>query len=82
MINIEKQDTLANTFNNCKDENFQFIITATKKYPDSTEIICNLLGVNPKDEINPPYYTATFEEVIKRVYKWSHDFNDFLFFIG
>ncbi len=81
MINIEKQDTLANTFNNCKDENFQFIITATKKYPDSTEIICNLLGVNPKDEINPPYYTATFEEVIKRVYKWSHDFNDFLFLL-
>lgn len=81
MINIEKQDTLANTFNNCKDENFQFIITATKKYPDSTEIICNLLGVNPKNEINPPYYTATFEDIIKRVYKWSHDFNDFLFLL-
>ena len=81
MINIEKQDTLANTFNNCKDENFQFIITATKKYPDSTEIICNLLGVNPKNEINPPFYTATFEDVIKRVYKWSHDFNDFLFLL-
>lgn len=81
MINIEKQDTLANTFNNCKDESFQFIITATKKYPDSTEIICNLLGVNPKNEINPPYFTATFEEVIKRVYKWSHDFNDFLFLL-
>lgn len=81
MINIEKQDTLANTFNNCKDESFQFIITATKKYPDSTEIICNLLGVIPKNEINPPYYTATFEDVIKRVYKWSHDFNDFLFLL-
>jgi len=81
MINIEKQDTLANTFNNCKDENFQFIITSTKKYPDSTEIICNHLGVNLKNEINPPYYTATFEDVIKRVYKWSHDFNDFLFLL-
>jgi len=81
MINIEKQDTLSNTFNNCKDESFQFIITATKKYPDSTEIICNLLGVNPKNEINPPYYTATFEEVIKRDYKLSHDFNDFLFLL-
>jgi RecQ family ATP-dependent DNA helicase len=81
MLNIEKQDTLANTFNNCNDEYFQFIITATKKYPDSTEIICNLLEVNPKDEINPPYYTATFEEVVKRAYKWSHDFNDFLFLL-
>lgn len=81
MIDIEKQDTLANTFNNCKEETFQFIITATKKYPDSTEIICKLLGVNPKDEINPPYYTATFEEVVKRAYTWSHDFNDFLFLL-
>jgi ATP-dependent DNA helicase RecQ len=81
MIDIEKQDTLANTFNNCKEENFQFIITATKKYPDSTEIICKLLGVNPEDEINPPYYTATFEEVVKRAYTWSHDFNDFLFLL-
>lgn len=81
MIDIEKQDTLANTFNNCKEETFQFIITATKKYPDSTEIICKLLGVNPKDEINPPYYTATFEEVVKKAYTWSHDFNDFLFLL-
>lgn len=81
MIDIEMQDTLINTFNNCKEETFQFIITATKKYPDSTEIICKLLGVNPKDEINPPYYTATFEEVVKRAYTWSHDFNDFLFLL-
>lgn len=81
MIDIEKQDTLANTFSNCKEESFQFIITATKKYPDPTEIICKLLGVNPKNEINPPYYTATFEEVVKRAYTWSHDFNDFLFLL-
>jgi RecQ family ATP-dependent DNA helicase len=81
MIDIEKQDTLANTFNNCKEETFQFIITATKLYPDSSEFICKLLGVNPKDEINPPYYTATFEEVVKRAYTWSHDFNDFLFLL-
>lgn len=81
MINIEKQDTLANTFNNCKEENFQFTITATKKYPDSTKIICKLLEVNPQSEINPPYYTATFEEVVKRAYTWSHDFNDFLFLL-
>ena len=81
MIDIEKQETLADTFNNCKDETFQFIITATKKYPDSTEIICKLLGVSPKNEINPPYYTATFEEVVKRAYTWSHDFNDFLFLL-
>lgn len=81
MIDIEKQDTLANAFNNCKDENFQFIITATKKYPDSTEIICNLLGVKPKDPINPPAFTKTFAEVVKSAYDWSHDFNDFLFIL-
>ena len=80
-IYIENQDTLANTFGSCKDESFQFIITATKKYPDSTEIICNLLEVNPQDEINPPHFTATFESVIKKAYKWSHDFNDFLFLL-
>ena len=81
MINIEKQETLASTFDNCKKSDFQFIITATKKYPDSTEIICKLLKVNPKDEINPPYYRATFEDVVKKAYTWSHDFHDFLFIL-
>lgn len=81
MIDIEKQDTLINTFNNCKDETFQFIITATKKYPDSTEIICNLLGVKPKAPINPPAFMKTFEDVVKSAYDWSHDFNDFLFIL-
>lgn len=81
MIDIEKQDTLINTFNNCKEETFQFIITATKKYPDSTEIICNLLGVKPKAPINPPAFMKTFEEVVKSAYDWSHDFNDFLFIL-
>ena len=81
MIYIENQDTLANTFNNCADESFQFIITSTKKHPDSTEIICNLLEINPNDEINPPNYTVTFEEAVKKAYKWSHDFNDFLFLL-
>ncbi|MBK6836137.1 MAG: hypothetical protein IPG89_18450 [Bacteroidetes bacterium] len=81
MIDIEKQGTLANTFNNCKEENFQFIITATKKYLDSTEIICNLLGVKPKVPINPPAFMKTFEEVVKSAYDWSHDFNDFLFIL-
>lgn len=81
MVNIEKQDTLANTFDSCKKETFQFIVTAQKKYPDSTEIICKLLGVNPKAEINPPYFTKTFQEVVKSAYKYSHDFNDFLFLL-
>ena len=81
MIDIEKQDTLINTFNNCKEETFQFIITATKKYPDSTEIICNLLGVEPKAPINPPAFMKTFEDVVKSAYDWSHDFNDFLFIL-
>lgn len=81
MIDIEKQDTLINTFNNCKEETFQFIITSTKKYPDSTEIICNLLGVKPKAPINPPAFMKTFEDVVKSAYDWSHDFNDFLFIL-
>ena len=81
MVNIEKQDTLANTFDNCKKETFQFIVTAQKKYPDSTEIICKLLGVNPIAEINPPYFIKTFQEVVKSAYTYSHDFNDFLFLL-
>lgn len=81
MIDIEKQDTLINTFNTCKEENFQFKITATKKYPDSTEIICNLLGVQPKSPINPPSFMKTFKDVVKSAYDWSHDFNDFLFLL-
>jgi len=81
MINIEKQGTLVDTFNNCDKETFQFIITAQKKYPDSTEIICKLLGVNPEAEINPPYYTKKFKEVVKSAYMYSHDFNDFLFLL-
>lgn len=81
MIDIEKQDTLANTFNNCEEETFPFIITETKKHPDSTEIICNLLGVKPTAPISPPAFMKTFEEVIKQAYKLSHDFNDFLFLL-
>lgn len=81
IVNIEHQDTLANTFDNCVNDTFQFIITATKKYADPTEIICKILDVNPKHEVNPPYQTATFEEAVKRYYKWSHDFNDFLFLL-
>lgn len=80
-IDIERQDTLVNTFNNCKEESFQFVITETKKYPDSTEIICKLLGVKPKAPINPPAFMKTFEEVVKSAYDWSHDFNDFLFLL-
>jgi RecQ family ATP-dependent DNA helicase len=79
MVDIENQDTLSNTFNNCKNETFQFIVTAKKKYPDSIEIICKLLGVNPSAEIRPPYFTKTFQELVKSAFTYSHDFNDFLF---
>jgi RecQ family ATP-dependent DNA helicase len=81
IVNIEKQDTLTNTFDNCMKETFQFIVTAQKKYPDSTEIICKLLGVNPTSEINPPHFTKTFQEAVKSAYTYSHDFNDFLFLL-
>jgi ATP-dependent DNA helicase RecQ len=81
IVNLEKQDTLANTFSNCKKKTFQFIITAQKKYPDSTEIICKLLKVKPNHEINPPYFRKTFKEVVRSAYTYSHDFNDFLFLL-
>jgi len=81
MANIDKQDTLADTFNNCQEKDFKFIITSIKKHPDPTKTICKLLSVNPKDKINPPYYTVTFEEAIKKAYMWSHGFNDFLFLL-
>lgn len=79
IVNIEKQDTLENTFDSCEDEYIQFILAATKKYPDSTEITCKLLEVDPK--LNHPYYNNKIEEVVKRAYKWSHDFIDFLFLL-
>jgi len=81
IINIEKQDTLANTFNDCKKETFQFTITAQKKYPDSTEIICKLLGVEANKKIHPPFFNKTFREVIRNTYTYSHDFDDFLFLL-
>lgn len=81
IVEIEKQDTLANTFNKCKNDNFQFTVTATKKYPDSTNKICQLLEVNPDGQINPPNFTKTFKEVVKSAYDYSHDFNDFLFLL-
>lgn len=77
MINIEKQDTLVNAFDNCPDEVFSFMITSQKKYPDATDKICQLLGVNPKDLA----FTKTYSEVVKSAYDYSHDFNDFLFLL-
>jgi len=81
IVDIEKQDTLANTFGKCISDKFEFTLTATKNYPDSTNRICQLLDVNPDDEINPPHFTKTFKEVVKTAYNYSNDFNDFLFLL-
>lgn len=79
MIYIENQDTLENTFNSCQEDTFHFIITADKKYQNPTIIICELLGVDPDDPINPPGFTRTYRSVISSSYQYSHDFMDFLF---
>jgi ATP-dependent DNA helicase RecQ len=78
IVDIENQDTLANTFENCKDDTFQFIITATKKYPDPIETICKILGVDPNG--CPPYPKKTNKECVNNAYKYSHShgFIDFL----
>jgi ATP-dependent DNA helicase RecQ len=76
VVYIENQDTLANTFENSRQETFEFIITATKIYTDPTTTICMILEVNP-DAI-PPYSTRTNQQLINSAYRYSHDFNDFL----
>ena len=78
IVNIEKQDTLANTFDSCQNESFPFTITAEKIYPDSTGIICKLLGVVPTDQINPPFYTKTYQELVRNAFDFSTNFYDFL----
>lgn len=79
MVDIEKQDTLANTFEKCKGKNFQFILTAEKKYPDAGSKICELLQVNP--EQIPPYSSKKNIVLVRNAFKYSHGFNDFLFLL-
>lgn len=79
MVNIEGQETLETTFNNCIQDNFNFFVTSVKVYPDATGKFCELLQVNP--DTNPPYSNRTNAVIINGAYKKSSDFNDFLFIL-
>jgi ATP-dependent DNA helicase RecQ len=75
-VYLEQQDTLANTFENCTEDKFDFIITERKTYTTPTEIICGILEINPND--TPPFFPNTNTYYIDRTLTFSHDFNDFL----
>lgn len=77
IIEIPKQDTLENTFNNSKSNEIQFIITSEKKYPENSKKICQLLGKNPDE--TAPFSNRTFLQIIETTLRFSFDFTDFLF---
>jgi ATP-dependent DNA helicase RecQ len=79
LIDIQEQDTLINEFEKCETEQFKFIITAEKKYSEASERICKLLNVSPTDA--PQYGNGTYRERVQRAYKYSYDFQDFLFLL-
>ncbi|HAO06015.1 MAG TPA: hypothetical protein DCQ50_03290, partial [Chryseobacterium sp.] len=79
LVDIAEQDTLINEFEKCKTAQFKFIITATKKYTEASERICKLLGVVPTE--TPAYATKSYRELVKTVYTFSNDFQDFLFLL-
>jgi RecQ family ATP-dependent DNA helicase len=79
IVNIERQETLETTFNNCKKDTFPFFVTSVKVYPDATGKFCELLQINPDE--NPPSSNRTNAVIIKGAYKYSNDFNDFLFIL-
>lgn len=74
---IPNQATLYNTFTNTKEKVFPFSITAEKIYPNASIEICNLLQVNPTQQINPPTFTKTYNEQVVSALTWSVDFEDF-----
>jgi ATP-dependent DNA helicase RecQ len=79
LVDIEEQDTLINEFKNCTDQQFSFVITQTKKYPEASEKICQLLSLNPT--AHPNFFGKTYGEIVKNAYKYSNDFQDFLFLL-
>jgi ATP-dependent DNA helicase RecQ len=79
LIDIPEQDTLIKEFEKCEIDQFKFIITAEKKYTEPSLKICELLGVKPIDK--PKFPDKTFKEIIQDAYKYSHDFQDFLFIL-
>jgi ATP-dependent DNA helicase RecQ len=79
LIDIAEQDTLINEFETCETDQFKFIITAEKRYAEPSLKICELLNVKPNDR--PRFPNKTFKEIIQDAYKYSHDFQDFLFIL-
>lgn len=76
---INDQDTLLDEFEKCNNDAFSYIITAEKIYEDAGNEICKLLQINPTD--TPPYSNKTNIDSVNSAYKYSNDFNDFLFLI-
>lgn len=77
---IPNQDTLAKTFTDAEcNESFNFVLTETKKYESANDKICSILNLNPKDL--PDGGDKTFSRIIDDVYRYSHDFNDFIFLL-
>jgi len=79
IVEIPKQDTLENTFNNAKSHEFQFIITSEKKYPENSKRICKLLKKKPDE--TAPFSTKTYLQIIETSLRFSFDFTDFLFLL-
>lgn len=79
LVYIENQDTLANTFENCKDTQFDFIITSEKKYPDAINMLCKLLNIDPNE--SPQKMKNSNNTLVKNAYNFSNDFDDFLFLL-
>lgn len=76
--NIAGQTTLESTFESSVDGEFEFTLTFEKIYPEAAVEICNLLNVNPIEQINPHSFTRTYEDQIQNALRYSEDFGDFL----
>ena len=77
VIEIENQETLEITFVTQDTDKFDFIITSEKIYPDASIEICDLLGINPNEPINPPKFIKTYQEQVQSALRYSLDFDDF-----
>lgn len=80
--NIPQQLTLLEEFEKSSKRIFSFILANKKVYPEATKKICVILNVKPNDP--PKYYqkpSISNFEIIRNVYQYAEDFNDFLFLL-
>lgn len=69
-VNIENQEALISTFDNCEKDHFSFLIADTKEFPDAVGNICKLIGAHGNEGKT---------DIVAKAFKYNHDFNDFLF---